>query len=73
MKRCAAFVVDRQSASAWRQCRRRSQRCSTFCRQHEELVAGVMLGFFARQAVTDLRKLRKMALEEMPVSSRVPS
>jgi hypothetical protein len=73
MRCCVAFTPDASSPNAWRQCRRNARAKSWFCRQHEELIAGALLGFFALQAVLDARQVRKTSLADMPVNSRVPS
>jgi hypothetical protein len=66
-------MADASSPNAWRQCRRNARAKSSFCRQHEELIAGALLGFFIRQAAADARQPRKTSLADMPVNSRVPS
>lgn len=73
MKRCIAFIEDGSSPSAWRQCRRAARLRSTFCRQHEGLIAGVVLGICVHDFPLEVPPRSRQSLADMPVASRVPS
>jgi hypothetical protein len=75
MKNCLAFVGDAQSPHAWRPCRGKASADSVFCRRHERMLEGVVLGICVYEfpdGVMD-RAGHKWLLADMPVASRVPS
>lgn len=71
MKRCIAFVAEARSENSWRKCRRAAGAHSVFCSQHEQVIAGIMLGLCV--CVYPDRRPRQQPLSQMPVASRVPS
>jgi hypothetical protein len=73
MKKCIAYIADPSSAHAWRPCRKPARLKSSFCRQHETIAVGVMLGLCVYGFRNESHARRKTSLSEMPVASRVPS
>ena len=73
MKRCIAFVAEGRSDKAWRPCRKIARANCVFCRQHEKIITGVMLGICVHDYPDGVAAARKQPLSEMPVASRVPS
>jgi len=73
MKKCVAFVAHGRSGNAWRPCRQPARSHSVFCRRHESVFAGVMLGVFVHRYPEPWEHAQVSALERMPVASREPS
>ena len=78
MKKCIAFVPGGPEPQTWRQCRSAIKPGFVFCRNHERVLAGIVLGIcvydYPDEAAQVCRAARdKAALARLPVAARKPS
>jgi hypothetical protein len=73
MRRCIAFVPQGRTQNGWRPCRQAAAHASVFCRRHETVFAGAMLGVCIHSYPAEMEELRETMLKSLPVASRKPS
>lgn len=73
IKPCIAFESQGRSVHVWRPCGRPARRDSVFCRLHERLIAGVMLGICVHDTPDGVQHREPRSLMDLPSASKVPS
>jgi len=68
-----AFVSADRSGNSWRPCRRPAKSKNAFCRAHELIIGGVLLGICVNEYPDGVQHRREQALADMPVAGKVPS